>query len=478
MTELMSPPPIPGVQRPGELIERSRRLFAEGRKEEANVVAMLATRLHPEDADSHLHQATILGDLGRASAALEAIRAGIAAVPGDARLRERASEMLWAAGEFEAAVQEAAEAVTLAPEAAAAADRLGSLLQELGQFDRAALCHADAFDRSPGEPAYLCRLAVCMLFLGGASNALEALDHAAGLAGWDGAFDLHRSIALHLIGRHEDALVRVQELIGRTGGDLRAYLHLGAVSAALGRLEEAAAAYDMAALQDEGNPRSRFIALQWLDPKAVPTDAVAYVTAVLDPATAAYEDHALEVHRLRVPGLIEHLLNEVAETGRTLGRVLDLGCRTGLVGLVLAPRAGHLCGIDSEPALLRVAASKGLYHEIRAGDPSRALAAPQEPWDMIVTQDLPATVGDLGPLASAVAARLAPGGLWLLATEAGFLNPVEPAGPGRFRHSFDHVETAAANAGLDVVALHSDQLRLDGGFWVEGWLVALRRPTD
>jgi predicted TPR repeat methyltransferase len=466
---------VPGLQPVAELVERSRRLIAEGRPEEGNVVAMLAVRLHPRDPAAHVHQIRTLLDLGRAPTAAEAAVAAVRAVPDDAGLRALQADVLLAMGEPAAAAQAAAEAVTLAPTDPAHADRLGTLLQGLAQFDRAALCHADAFDRAPTDPGPLCRLAVCMLHLGAPQQALDALDHAATLAGFDPAWALHRAIALHLTGRHAEAAEAVQAEIARTGGDVRAYLHLGAVFTATDRAEEAMAALDMAGLLDPGDGAVRHLSILWQDPAAIPRDPILYAEAILDPAAAAHDEHALDVRRLRTPGLIESILDEVAGPGRTFPNVLDLGCRTGLLGLVVAARAGRLVGVDPNPALLRMAAAKHVYEDLRVGDPSR-IPEGSGPWDLIVAHDLSAVVGDLGPLAAAAAAALVPGGLFLFATEAAFGDAFEMHPNGRFRHGFGHVEDVAASSGLEVAALRAEQIHLDAGFWTEGWVVALRRP--
>lgn len=468
---------IPGLQTAAELIGRSRRLIAEGRPEEGNVVAMLAVRLHPGDADAHLHMIDSLLGLRQHAAALEAARAGIAGVPGDARLRVAEADLLVAAGAFEDATRALAEAVTLEPTNPSHADRLGLLLQDLGQFDRAAICHADAFDRKPTDPAPLCHMAVCMLHMGAPANALEALDHAAGLPGYDQAFELHRSIALHLLGRDEDAAGTMQELILRGGGDARGHLHLGTVLTALGRTDEAAGAFDAASLLDGGDGRIRHAALTWQGRDRAPDEAGRYVARILNPVAATYDDHQLDVRQFRVPGLLERTLDARAGAGTRFARVLDLGCRTGLVGLVLRSRSDLLVGIDPDPALLREAAAKAAYDALHAGDPLALMASRQEVFDLIVAHDLPATLANLEPLFAGVAAHLAPGGLAILVTEAGYSADSEPSAHGRHKHGALHLETLAERAGLTVAGLESEELHLDGGFWIDGWIAAVRKPA-
>jgi predicted TPR repeat methyltransferase len=469
---------MPGLQTAEELIGRSRRLIAEGRPEEGSVVAMLAVRLHPGDADAHLHMIDSLRGLRQHAAALEATRTAVAAVPGDARLRVAEADLLIAAGDFEGATRALAEAVTLDPADPGHADRLGLLLQELGQFDRAAVCHADAFDRGPTNPAPLCHMAVCMLHMGAAESALEALDHAAGLPGYDQGFELHRSIALHLLDRDEDAAGTMQELILRGGGDARGYLHLGVVLAALGRGDEAAGAFDTASLLDGGDGRIRHAALTWQGHDRAPDQAGRYVARILNPAAAAYDDHQLDVRQFRVPGLLERTLDARAGAETRFGRVLDLGCRTGLVGLVLRSRAEILVGIDPDPALLREAAAKDTYDGLHAGDPLALMASRQEVFDLIVAHDLPATMPSLEPLFAGLAAHLSPGGLAILVTQAGYGADSEPAAGGRHKHGALYLETLTERAGLTSEGLESEELHLDGGLWVEGWIVAVRKPAD
>jgi len=71
-------------------------------------------------------------------------------------------------------------------------------------------------------------------------------------------------------------------------------------------------------------------------------------------------------------GISLRFLALLTEEGLTGKRVLDLGCGGGRLALALAPRVGHVVGLDREPSLIqdarRRAASAGLrnleFHEI------------------------------------------------------------------------------------------------------------------
>src|SRR5258708_21674371 len=52
---------------------------------------------------------------------------------------------------------------------------------------------------------------------------------------------------------------------------------------------------------------------------------------------------------------------------RATDRVLDLGCGTGAIALALAPRVGHVIGVDPEPEMLARAAAASATVEWIAG---------------------------------------------------------------------------------------------------------------
>ncbi len=98
------------------------------------------------------------------------------------------------------------------------------------------------------------------------------------------------------------------------------------------------------------------------------------------------------------------------------GRVLDVGCGTGLVGEAL--KARPVDGLDISAEMLSVAAEKGSYEQLIEGDLTAKLAIPDAVYGGLISAGT-FTHGHVGPDALDELARIAaPGALFVLGVNA------------------------------------------------------------
>jgi SAM-dependent methyltransferase len=93
-----------------------------------------------------------------------------------------------------------------------------------------------------------------------------------------------------------------------------------------------------------------------------------------------------------------------------LGRVLDLGCGTGVAGRLLHDRATHITGVDIDGQRLAYAKGKGYYAEAVESDAIAYLEQGDDRFDIIVFAMATPMIPDLARLIAGTAKRLAPGG--------------------------------------------------------------------
>jgi len=203
--------------------------------------------------------------------------------------------------------------------------------------------------------------------------------------------------------------------------------------------------------------------------------ADAYVSALFDLYAPTFDDSLRGFLAYRAP---ECLMDAVlAALGPRRGLdVWDLGCGTGLAGPLLRPLARHLEGIDLSTGMLDKARERGVYDVLRAGEITAELATSTAPLGLIVAVDVLVYFGALEPLFTAVARRLAPGGLFAFtvekSTEPGYR--LQPS--ARYAHHLDDVRRCAHAAGLRPVVEREDTLRRQAGQPVIGHVVVLA-PT-
>src|SRR4029077_16423873 len=90
--------------------------------------------------------------------------------------------------------------------------------------------------------------------------------------------------------------------------------------------------------------------------------------------------------------------------------VLDAGCGTGLCGLLVAPYARQLVGVDLSEGMLDHARKKNVYDELVRGELTAYLQNRHDAFDLIVTADTLVYFGALEDVAVAAAGALRSGG--------------------------------------------------------------------
>ena len=207
-----------------------------------------------------------------------------------------------------------------------------------------------------------------------------------------------------------------------------------------------------------------------------------YVEALFDGYADDYDEHLLVDLKYAGANLVSAEVNaHLAAHPVPLGQALDLGCGTGVLGVLLRPRVSHLAGVDLSGEMLHAAEQRGVYDELHRGDLLDFLRCDGRTWGLITAADVLVYLGDLSGLLIQVALRLAPGGAFIATTE----NPVAGAGDagigftllesGRFSHAQGYVAAVASRVGLRVVAQTPCVLRMQRGEPVYGHLHRLAR---
>jgi predicted TPR repeat methyltransferase len=171
----------------------------------------------------------------------------------------------------------------------------------------------------------------------------------------------------------------------------------------------------------------------------------------------------------RLGRLLEPLL-----AGRTGLSVLDLGCGTGLSGLMLKTWAGQMTGVDLSPEMAEKARARAIYDRVEVAELTNWLARDPARYELIVACDTLIYFGDLAPVMTAVKARLKDKGLFAFSVERGDAG-YRLTDSGRYVHTKDHIGAAAAQAGLTPLRVEEGFLRMEYGNEVTGLFAVLRK---
>jgi predicted TPR repeat methyltransferase len=184
----------------------------------------------------------------------------------------------------------------------------------------------------------------------------------------------------------------------------------------------------------------------------------------------------------RAPQLVaQALLDRIP----TPADVLDAGCGTGLVGALIRPVARTLVGVDLSAPMVERAKGLGIYDELVTADLVEHLRARPGAYDAIASAATLIHFGDLGPVLTASAQALRPGGLFAFTLfpyeqdpDGYGVNALDAAGGGVFFHGRNYVADCVARAGFELMAMTDEVHESKDHKPFIGLLVVCRRPVS
>jgi len=251
-------------------------------------------------------------------------------------------------------------------------------------------------------------------------------------------------------------------------GFASAWFALGEVREALGDREGARVAFTKARASDPQDHHGAALHLARL--------------GAADPATAALHGYVRTLFDQYAPRFdralaVEALCRADARPTR-FGTMLDLGCGTGLAGAAFRPHVDWLIGVDLSAGMIAEARQKGLYDRLVTGDIAEHLAeqrAAGAAFHLIIAADVFAYVADVPEVCAAVAAVLAPDGLFGFTVETHAGEGAIVGAKMRYAHGATFVRRAIADAGLTLTQLTPASSRTENRVPVPGLLVVARR---
>ena len=336
-------------------------------------------------------------------------------------------------GDLPAALAHAARAVAAMPAAALFQANFGAALAEAGRLGEAIGALRRALALNPLDATSFRNLGQALTAAGQAEAALEPLGEAARLLPDAPEIQLALAHAAREAGQHDLARAAAMRVTGPLAGQA------GFLLAALGA----------ASLPDRA--------------------PAAYVRELFDAFAPRFDAELEGALGYRTPALLAAMLEGVAP-----GRVLDLGCGTGLSGVALRGFATRMEGVDLSPRMLAEARARGIYAALHEADLLEFLPRAAGVWDVIAAADVLNYLGDLAPVFAAMHAALRPGGVAVLSLESGEA-PVALGAGLRFRHNADHAAAQATGTGFAVQMVQPAVLRQEKGADVAGMLLRLGR---
>ncbi|WP_431860428.1 methyltransferase domain-containing protein [Azospirillum sp.] len=375
-------------------------------------------------------------------------------------------------GDRVGAIKDAASAVTAAPKDAEANTLLSEQMAAVGRLDEAAMFSYEALKAAPGEVGRYAHLAAVLRRQKSFEATEELLRTAVSLAPHEAALVAMRMDSLVQLRRLPEAIALGQEARKRFPEDARLLRMLAAVLQLDGRdAETVAVLRDLQRIApNDGYARHVLASATGGTPAKADPD---FVRVVFDMLAPRYDDLMLGARSYRAPALIAQAVR-AHTAGKDLS-VLDLGCGTGLCGLMVRDMAATLKGIDLTPAMAEYARTTHIYDSVEVADAEAALAADTALYDAVMAGDTLAYIGDVAPLLALLKAHLKPGGVFVFSVEVTADGaPLRLTPAGSFAHGRGELERLATAAGFTVAQMAAEKLRLVNGEPLRGVVGVLK----
>lgn len=412
-----------------------------GRRQRAESIYRQILRQEPEHAEALFQMALSAFDASDWPTAIDYFQRLLVVRPELAEVHFNLGTILARVGQTAAAAAAFQQAIALKPDFADAHNNYGQLLLARGDLTETLACFVSAVEIAP--------------------HSLPA--------------GVNMANTLIKLRRYDEAIVAAQRVVLEHPSTGEAHFTLGLALDFAEQRDAALASFRRAVELNPHQSEWRFhLAARGED--QIPTSAPAeYVRGLFDAYAERFDEHLVNSLHYRTP---EHLLSAITTLApERKFDMLDLGCGTGLCGNLLHSQAKRLVGVDLSPQMLKMAAKRGIYHELHVADIVSYLRGRQVEFDLIVSADVFVYIGDLAEVFALTTAALRPGGLFAFSVEAHDHEGYVLNEARRYAHSLPYLRALASEHGLIERSVDPVVLRVDYGATVVGTIVVLERAA-
>ena len=199
-----------------------------------------------------------------------------------------------------------------------------------------------------------------------------------------------------------------------------------------------------------------------------------YIAELFDQYADYYNLHLKQKLDYQAHVLLRNAIGRCLKNNPKTGRVLDLGCGTGLCGIVFRDLALELIGVDLSPKMIAQAKTLDTYEKLEICDIHDYLAKPDlAAFDLIIAADVLVYSGALNSLFAKVAKHLNPNGHFAFTLENLAEGSFQLQSSGRFAHSATYIHKLAEDNGLKIELEEEIVPRKQEGLPIPGRLYVL-----
>ncbi len=449
-------------------------LYRQRQLEQGLFAYTTALKIEPTLNDAHYNLALIYSQQNKNEEALHSLKELLEKDPQHLRPTLQIAKIYYNQGDFSASIPVFKKALELQADNAEIHHDLG--LSLLANKDYAAAItefkKCLVLDKQHSEAHY--HLATAYLQ---EEELQKALNHYLQQLSISPHLDAYYNIGVLLttLNRNEEAIPYFEEVLRLDPDYQNAHLNLGVIHLKFGRQTAAINHYEQALKINPKDSEINYILAGLSQSEATPSTAPAqYLSHLFDQYALYYDKHLQEHLHYQVPEEIFNSLKNHTELLQAKWNILDLGCGTGLSGILLQPFAKQLVGVDISENMLDLASQKNIYTQLEQADISDFLDSAQD-FNYMIAADVFSYHGKLESLFAKAQAALASNGYFSFSVERGFKYPYHLEQSLRYTHTKEYIQELIQKYHFNCISFDNLVLRRQQNDTVEGYLLLLQK---
>ncbi len=450
--------------------------------EEAIAHYLNAIELAPDYAQAHNNLANLYSMQNKYDEAIQHYIKATHAAPDFSSAHFNLGLLLLKNNELEAAKTQFTNVLALNPDSVEALFYLGVLYLETNSLDEAEQALGVVVEHNSEHVQALVNLGVIALKREQNQIAVDYFTKALALD--NDEMDARNNLAATFIhhDRFENALMHYDVLLQKEPHNIEYLYNSGVAQMALGHLNEATLHFDQIIQLEPNHAPSlnnlaaiylklemRETSREYLERalKVNPEDKISrhmlnaltgikesentpeYAHNLFNNYALYYDQHMQGQLKYSMPTHIARTLHQFELLN--LNNTLDLGCGTGLTGVVVREYSKHLTGVDIAEKMLEHAKKKGIYDQLVQMEILDFLKQDTKLYDLIVAADVLPYFGDLEPLMQLISQHLAKEQCFIFTTEINEDRPWQLEGSARFSHQPDYIRELTKKYSLIII---------------------------
>ncbi len=256
-------------------------------------------------------------------------------------------------------------------------------------------------------------------------------------------------VAQMALGHLKEAMAHFNLILSLQADHFATLNNLAAIHIRLGERDEAITLLQRALLANPTDSASQFMLHALTGDNKNPEACPSYVSNLFNHYALYYDQHLQSTLHYALPQHIGRLLHRLKLN--TINHALDLGCGTGLSGIVLRELTTHLTGVDIASKMLAEADKKGIYDKLIESELISFLQTSEPSYDLAIAADVLPYLGELEPLFAALSQRLHPQGFFIFSLEISDQAPWQLQSSTRFSHHPAYINNLCEEHGFKII---------------------------